>query len=864
MPLHGCGWVLRQPALEPGGVCDTTRAVRGRRSGGGTLPEVAGLTDSAVSPAVAETDSECYHCGLPIPPQTRHYVAINGVSRRMCCTGCEAVAESIVANGLTDYYRHRDAMPENRREALPTELQDLGLFDHPDFQKSFVRPIGEHEREAALILEGITCAACVWLNEQHVARQPGVSGIEVNYATRRARVRWDEQRIHLSQILGAIQAIGYRAYPYDAERSEQIAARERRSALWRLFVAGFGMMQVMMYAVPAYMAGEGEMTADIELLLRWASLVLTLPVVLYSAAPFFGRALRDVKLRRLGMDVPVALGVGAAFLASCWATISGAGEVYFDSVTMFVFFLLCGRYLEMLARQKAIRGVEEMGKVLPAFAERLADWPAPAGERVPVSQLGPGDVVRIRPGEVIPADGVVVEGASEANEALLTGEARPVAKGVGSAVTGGSINMASPLCVRLEHVGDSTRLAAIRRLMERAAAEKPRVVEQADRVAAWFIVALLILAVVTAVAWYVVDPSRALWVFVSVLVVSCPCALSLATPAALTVATDALARIGVLVTRGHAIESLARTRHFVFDKTGTLTLGRMVLDQVMPAAGVDGEVALGVAAALEQGSEHAIAAGLMARVRGRALPQVGGLVATTGRGVEGWVDGRRTRIGRADFVAELVGKDLPAPFQALENGGGTVVVLGVEGAWLAAFRLADGLRAESAGLVAFLRRRGCQVSILSGDGPGAVAEVATQLAVTDYRAALSPQGKHEALTGLQAGGAIVAMVGDGVNDAPVLAQAQVSIAMGGGTDLARNQADIVLLREDFAALERGVELAAKTVRITRQNLWWAFAYNFTAIPLAMLGWVTPWMAGIGMSASSLLVVLNALRLRAGS
>ena len=806
-------------------------------------------------------DADCYHCGLPIPEQTRHYVTIDGISRRMCCTGCEAVAESIVANGLADYYRHRDAMPEARREALPEELQDLGLFDHPDFQKGFVRAVAEHEREASLILEGITCAACVWLNEQHVARQAGVTAIEINYATRRARVRWDERRIQLSKILAAIQSIGYRAYPYDAERSEQIAARERRSALWRLFVAGFGMMQVMMYAVPAYLAEEGDMTPDIALLLRWASLVLTLPVVLYSAAPFFRRALRDVKLRRLGMDVPVALGVGAAFVASCWATLSGAGEVYFDSVTMFVFFLLCGRYLEMLARQKAIRGVEEMGKVLPAFAERLDAWPAGVGERVVVSDLQPGDIVRVRPGEVIPADGVVVDGVSEANEALLTGESRPVAKQAGSPVTGGSINMVSPLCVRLEQVGDSTRLAAIRRLMERAATEKPRVVEQADQVAAWFIVALLVLAAITAGAWYVIEPARALWVFVSVLVVSCPCALSLATPAALTVATDALARMGVLVTRGHAIETLARARHFVFDKTGTLTLGRMVLEEVVAAPEIDGSWSLAVAAALEQGSEHAIAAGLLQRHGGGALPTARAVVVVTGNGVEGEVEGRRVRIGREDYVAELVGVGVPESFQNLALGGGTVVMLGETGKWLAAFRLADALREDAAGLAEFLRRRGCQLGILSGDGRAAVAAVAAQLGIQDYRSGLSPQDKHQALTELQQDGRLVAMVGDGVNDAPVLAQAQLSIAMGGGTDLARNQADVVLLRESFGALERGTVLAERTLRITRQNLWWAFAYNFTAIPLAMLGWVTPWMAGIGMSASSLLVVLNALRLR---
>jgi len=300
----------------------------------------------------------CYHCGLPIPAGLDIEVEIDGQPRRMCCGGCEAVAQAIVANKLTDYYRHRDAMPESPREAIPQALQELGLFDHPEVQKNFVRPVGEHEREAALILEGITCAACVWLNEAHIARQPGVTAVDINYATRRARVRWDDNVTKLSAILEAIQAIGYRAHPYDITRSEQLAQKERRTAQWRLFVAGFGMMQVMMYALPAYLADVGEkgdMTLDISQLLRWASLILTLPVILYSAAPFFKNAWRDVKFRRVGMDVPVALGVGSAFAASCWATLTAAGEVYFDSVTMFVFFLLTGRYLEMMARQKAAR-----------------------------------------------------------------------------------------------------------------------------------------------------------------------------------------------------------------------------------------------------------------------------------------------------------------------------------------------------------------------------------------------------------------------------------------------------------------------------------------------------------------------------
>jgi Cu2+-exporting ATPase len=799
---------------------------------------------------------------LPVPPETHYRVTVEGRERHMCCAGCEAVAQAIVGNGLTDYYRHRNAMPETRAGAMPDELRELGFFDHPEFQQGFVRPVGEHEREASLILEGITCAACVWLNEQHLARQEGVSAVQINYATRRARVRWDERQIRLSGILAAIQSIGYRAYPYDAARAEQLAERERRSMLWRVFVAGFGMMQVMMYAFPAYMAGDGDMPIDMERLLRWASLLLTLPVVLYSAAPFFRRAWRDIRLRRLGMDVPVALGVGSAFLASLWATLTHGPAVYFDSVTMFVFFLLGGRYLEMLARQKAVRGIEELGKALPAFSERLPHWPRADGERVPVSQLAPGDCVRVRPGETVPADGVVVEGVSEANEALLTGESRPVPKAVGAPLTGGSINISSPLVLRIEQVGDATRLAAIRRLMERAASEKPKLATVSDRWAAYFVVTLLALAAVTGVAWYFIEPSRALWVFVSVLVVACPCALSLATPTALTVATDTLARMGVLVTRGYAIETLARANHYVFDKTGTLTLGRMTVEEALPLGGMDVGELCALAAALEQGSEHPVALGLRAAAAGRAPVAVSDVIAETGQGMAGRYDGGEVWIGRPDFVAARLGRSAPAAVAALEAKTGTVVALADAGGWLGLFRLADTLRPAAADLVRQLAATGIPATILSGDAPAVAAAIGRELGIADVHGGMTPQDKQAFIAGLQSDPAkVVAMVGDGVNDAPVLAQAHVSVAMGSGTDLARNQADIVLLGEDLAGLGRGAGLARKTLRIVKQNLWWSFAYNFSAVPLAMIGWVTPLLAGVGMAGSSLLVVLNALRLQ---
>ncbi|MGE5466337.1 MAG: heavy metal translocating P-type ATPase [Ignavibacteria bacterium] len=805
----------------------------------------------------------CYHCGLPIPAAADFRVEVDGQPRDMCCVGCQAVAQAIVTNGLQDYYRHRDAMPESPREALPQALQELGLFDLPEVQQNFVRPIGEHEREAALILEGITCAACVWLNEAHIGRQPGVTAVDINYATRRARVRWDERTTKLSQILEAVAAIGYRAHPYDTAKLEELATKERRAAMWRLFVAGFGMMQVMMYAVPVYLADEGTMTADIEQLMRWASLVLTLPVMLYSAMPFFTGAWRDVKLGRVGMDVPVALGVGSAFIASCWATFVAGGEVYFDSVTMFVFFLLGGRYLEMMARQKATRGVEAISKALPAFAERYLNYPQVDTERVAVALLAVGDVLRVKPGETIPADGVVVEGESSVDESLLTGESRPVPKGRGASVTGGSVNVASPLSLRVEHVGESTRLAAIKRLMERAAAEKPRVVVMADRIAARFVAALLVLAVATGLLWWWLEPARALWVFVAVLVVSCPCALSLATPAVLTVATGSLARRGVLVTRGHAIETLARATHFVFDKTGTLTEGHPVLVETRVAGTMTAEEAVCLAAAIEQGSEHSLGRALRDAAHGQ-LPDIAEARAVTGHGMEALVSGRPLRIGTPGFVGDVHGQPVPAEVADWTAAGDTVVAMGDANGWLAWFRFADKPRQGTAEAIAVLRGLGLQVSVLSGDAPATVARTAADLGIEAAVGGMTPEAKHDYLHRLQREGAVVAMVGDGVNDAPVLAQAHVSVAMGGGTDLARSQSDVVLLSDDLGQLVNGVVVARRTLRIIRQNLVWAFAYNFLAIPLAMAGWVTPWMAGIGMSASSLLVVLNALRLQKDS
>jgi Cu2+-exporting ATPase len=782
----------------------------------------------------------------------------------MCCAGCQAVASAIIDNGLADYYRHRDALPNSPREAIPAALEELRLFDHAAVQKSLVRTLGEHEREVSLMLEGITCAACVWLNEQHLSRVPGVAAVSINYATRRARVQWDSRRCALSDILAAVAAIGYRAHPYDVSRHEAIAQRERREAIWRLFVAGFGAMQVMMYAIPTYVAGEGEMSADIRSLMHWAGLVLTLPVMAYSARPFFTNALRDIRLRRLGMDVPVALGLGAAFVASVWATITTRGAVYFDSVSMFVFLLLGGRFLEMRARQKAVAIGESIARLVPALASRLVDWPAGREpQKVAAAELAVGDHVLVAAGETVPADGVVVEGRSSFDESLLTGESQPRQRAPGGPVTAGTCNVDAPVVFRVEQAGDATRLATIVRLMDRAASERPRIVALADRVASWFVFAMLCVAALVFYLWFGTDPERALWVTVSVLVATCPCALSLATPVALTVANGTLAQQGFVVSRAGAVESLAQATRIVFDKTGTLTTGRLTLDRVETLGRLDSQACLALAARLEQASEHPLARALRGAAGQRAAPSTAvaeNLLAAPGQGLEGSIDGRRLRIGRPDYVAGLHGRPLTPAMNDAAAGSASLVALGDAEGWLALFVLRDELRPGAAEAIRALSTAGYRLSVLSGDHASAVASVADGLGIREWHAGKLPAEKLERVRRWQDDGEVVVMVGDGINDGPVLAQAQVSVAMGAGAQLAKVQADCILIADDLQALVDGLRTARLARRVIVQNLGWALAYNVLVIPFAALGWVTPWIAGIGMSGSSLLVVLNALRI----
>ncbi len=777
----------------------------------------------------------------------------------MCCAGCAAVAAAIDEAGLSGYYRHRTAAPRSQRELVPPELGDLAVYDHEKVQASFVERVSDDRRRASLVLEGIQCAACIWLNERHLKSLPGIVDVSINYATQQAGVTWDNQVIHLSDILAAIRAIGYDAHPFDPDRQQRVLETQRRTLLKKLGVAAAVGMQVMILTVALYAGDWYGMEPEFEAFFRRFSLLLTLPVLVYSGSTFFRGALTDLKLGRVGMDVPVSLGIGLAFTASAWHVVTGVGEVYFESVCMFVLFLLGARYFELMSRSRAMIAAESIGHMRPANARRVRDEGG-ATETVAAVDLAPGDLVRVLPGEILPADGTVVEGSAGIDESLLTGESTPVRRGAGDSVIGGSIDTDSPLTVRVTRTGDDTVMAQIHRLLDAALAGKPEIASLADRVAGWFVAGVLAITTAVAAFWLAQGSDDWLRITVAVLVVSCPCALSLAVPTAISSSIVALMRSKILVTSPHALQTLRAATLFVFDKTGTLTLGMPRVNAVETFGGRSRDECLAVASALEAASEHPLARAIRdaANDAGVAAPPAADAANRPGAGMTGRVDGVRYRLGNRAFIADGLGEESLPP--ALD-GGETEVLLANETTLLCRLRLADALRPEAAAAIAGLKSRGLRTALLTGDHARVAANVAATLGIDEVEAHCTPSGKLARVRAWQTAGEVVAMIGDGVNDAPVLAGADVSISAGGATPVAVSSADIVSLTPDVSAVVSVVDIARKTMTVLRQNLAWAIGYNLAAIPAAAIGLVPPWLAALGMSASSLIVIANASRLR---
>lgn len=707
--------------------------------------------------------------------------------------------------------------------------------------------------ESSVVFEGMHCAACASTLEAALGSVPGVRLVEVNAASHRGRVVWDEAQTRPSQWLQAAVQAGYRPLPaHDAADSARRQA-ETRKMLWRMGVAGVCMMQVMMCATPFYFSQAGDIDAEMQYLLRWAQWVLSMPVVFFSCAPFFKNAWQDLKQLRVSMDLPVALAMLITFVVSSLGTFEPRGlfghEVYFDSLTMFVFFLLTGRWLELRLRDRTAGALDALMRKLPESVERRqadGQW-----QRVAVRRLAAGDVVRVWPGENFPADGEVTQGQTMVDEALLTGESTPLSRGVGSQVIAGSHNLSAAVQVRIERVGQGTRYAQIVNLMEQAATSKPGVARLADRVARPFLLAVLAVAGATCAWWWPQDPARALMVTVAILVVTCPCALSLATPAAMLASAGRLARQGVLVRRLHALEALANVDTVAFDKTGTLTRDAFVLKKVRVRADVCESQALALAARMGQGSLHPVSRALVRQAAAQELTVPDAPLPDWQERAGQGVCAGDVRLGSAAFCrVEPHADELKA----------LTCYLSDEKGWLASFTFEEDLRADASSTVAGLKAAGMHVALLSGDRPQAVQALARQAGIDDAQGGMTPDDKLHAMRQWQAQGRQVAMVGDGLNDGPTLAAAHVSFAFGRAVPLAQAQADFVVLGERLGQVTDAHRQARLTLRVVRQNLMWAAAYNALSVPLAMMGWMPAWAAGLGMATSSLLVVLNAWRL----
>ena len=793
----------------------------------------------------------CFHCGEPIPAGLLLHARIADRDEPVCCHGCRAVAEFIAGAGLGDYYLYRDASAARADEAPRPDR--WAAYDRPELAERLSRGNADGTRSITVLLEGLRCSACSWLADKALRQQRGLRDASVNPATARATLTWDPAEARLGDLLRVLEHVGLRPHPLAGDAAGQLALAERRTALKRLAVAGFGMMQVMMFAVPLYIGETSGMEADIRELLRLVSMLVSVPVALYAGWPFYQGAWQSIRAHSVSMDVPVSIGIVLAFVASVWNALTGRGEVYFDSVTMFVFFLALGRYVEMIARHRSGSVADALARLAPVTARRVRDA---AVEDVPVAELEVGDQILVRTGEVFAADGTVVEGSGRVDESMLTGESTAVAKDTGAVVHAGTQNLGAPLRVTVSAVADRTVLAGIVALLERAQAERPRLARSADRAAAWFLGRILIAAALVFVAWWFVDPARAFPATLAVLVVTCPCALSLATPAAIAAATAALARRGVLVAHSDAFERLARADRVLWDKTGTLTRGLVRVEEVRRYSTDDQATCVALATSLERMSEHPIARAFVAD--GAIAPAATGVEVRAGLGLEGCVDGRRLRIGRPAWAAEFAGA---APPEGL--AGESWVCLADARGTIAAFRLTDPVRAEARACVQALATLGLGSEIASGDDAAAVARVAARCGIDACSAGLTPDGKLARVRELQASGHGVVAVGDGINDAPLLRGADVAVAMGRGSALAQTSADLILVRDALDEIPRAVALARRAQRIVRQNLAWAIVYNLAALPLAAFGLVPPWLAAIGMAASSVGVVLNAMRLARG-
>ncbi|MDD5057939.1 MAG: heavy metal translocating P-type ATPase [Sideroxydans sp.] len=806
-------------------------------------------------------DGGCFHCALPIPVDADFHARFEDAERDFCCFGCQSVCSAIYEAGLQGYYQRT---PEGVLLAPPPELpKDIEIYDFDEVQQEFTSCSGDI-RDIHLLVEGIHCAACVWLIERGLSRVPGVQSANVNLAAKRLHLRWDNSRNKLSDLIRALARIGYAAVPYDPESAEGVMRKTNRAMLYRLFFAGFAMMNMMWISIALYSGADRD---EFRQFFHWMGLVLATPTLLYSGYPFFRGAFGGLRGGHLTMDMPIALGLSVTYTYSLYVTLNpgSVGEVYFDTVTNLTFVILIGRYLEGMFRHQAVSATKRLMELQPRVAIIMRDGQE---QMTPIRGVRLGDHVLIKPGYKVPVDGVVLEGHSTIDEAMLTGESAPVSKAAGAQVFAGTVNSNGALLVEVRAQLQDTTLSKIIRLVEEAQSSKAPIQRLADSIVPWFVLVTIICATITFFIWNSHNFEIALMAATSVLIITCPCALGMATPMSIAVASGLGAKHGILVKNGLVLETLSKVTHFVFDKTGTLTEGKMSVAEVHVALGEDEQEILRHAAAVERYSEHGAAKAIVTEAEARQAPyrdlEANGFHASAGLGVEANVAGQAVLLGSAEWLVRR-GINLDAALQAkahaLEIRAMSCVYMAQNGKHVALIALADKLRGDALQLVNELRSAGIAMTLLSGDRRPVAEAVARQLGGMEVIAEVLPQDKDQVIQRLQKSGAVVAMVGDGINDAPALIRADVGIALGSGTDVSVESADIVLMYNELDKVRQATQLSRRTLLTIKQNIGLSFVYNAIMVPLAMMAKVSPLVAAISMPISSLIVIGNAARIR---
>ncbi len=813
----------------------------------------------------------CFHCNLPIPPDDEVIASIEGEDQHFCCLGCKAVCEAIYAAGLEGFY---DRTPDGLDLAPPPEIpKELALYDLDDVQSEFVGELGE-ERDIHLLVEGIHCAACVWLIEHTLTPMPGIASAQVNLSGKRLHVKWHNKAISLSQIIKRLGEIGYSAVPYDPEAAEGTLKKQNRHLLYRMAFAAFGMMNLMWISIALY-AGANE--GEFRHMFHWIGFALATPVLVYSGYPFYKGAWSGLRNLHLGMDLPIAIGATITYLYSVFITVTGSvqGEVYYDTVVNFMFVILVGRYLEAMSKRQAVAATQRLLDLQPRVATRID---SDASEKVvPIRAVTVGDWIRVKPGERMPVDGVVTEGRSTLDESMLTGESQPVVKMPGDPVSAGTINGHGVLAVEVTGLLKNTALGRIIRLVEEAQGSKAPIQCLADQIVPWFVAVTLGLATLTFLYWFSTNFEVALLAATSVLIITCPCAFGLATPMSIAVASGLGAKYGILVKNGEVLETLSTINHVVFDKTGTLTEGGLSV----VAIHLDGDswhedqepseairTLMGKLAAIERQSEHPVAASVVNwsdhYLEGvRHLPSKN-FEYIPGLGITAEVEGDRICIGNEGLMAREGCEgfsDIDVLVKQLDEQGVGSFRVAVNGRILGLVAVEDRIRSDAKDLIAALKAEGLQVTLLSGDRRRAAEAIAERLGGMEVIAEVMPEQKDQVIRQLQADGKRVAMVGDGVNDAPALVRADVGIALGSGTDVSIASADIVLMSSELERVRLAIALSRRTLRTIRQNIGISITYNIIMVPLAMSAIVTPLVAAISMPMSSLAVIGNSARIR---